>query len=181
MTRMRTATLLVSIALSAVVLLSACGNTLDDSTALVLVPQDARFGDTLQLEGAANVDNYLVRSNWSAEFDSAIDRSLAVESYQVNDATAWDGSDFADDDETAAALTNVLSDSSDGATNCETIATSPGVDQCTYAVGGQDFAILTRSFDTTTMLVLGNNQASIDFISGDFTPIAVQTAAADFS
>ena len=155
-----------------------CGSNdalLNDSTAAVLVPADSKFRDSLMVDSAGSANNYLVRSNWSADFDPTIDTALVIESYQINDVTIWTGDRIADDPLTAAAYSAVLADSVELAPGgpCEVAVTEPLVVSCTYpSFENVPFSILVRRFETSygpsVMLVFEGMVASHDFIAGAF-------------
>ena len=172
------------VALAALASCRGSDGNIDNSTAPVLVPVDVRFLETLQVDSAGAPDNYVVRSNWSAEFDPDIDRDLAIESYQINDPTAWTGDVVADDTASRAAFGSVVADSAslEPSGPCELVIPEPAVAACTYqALDSTPFTILVRRFQTpagqSVMVVLEALTASRDFITGDFDEVAPRVAA----
>ena len=157
-----------------VVLLVATGcadgrRDFEASTAPVLVPADERFLSQWFFTIDDGPDNYTARAHWDPSFNPDIDRTLTVESYQVNQLDSWTGEVPAETDLGARAFVNAITDAGTDPETCEQISADPAVHLCEYDEGRVDpLLIQVRSFGTTTMLVFGDSPGARDYIAGEF-------------
>ena len=100
-------------ALTVLLVATACADgrrDFDASSAAVLVPVDDRFLDQWFFSVDDGPNNYTARAHWDPSFNPDIDRSLTVESYQINQLDSWTGEGPAETDLGAQAFVNAITD-----------------------------------------------------------------------
>lgn len=158
------------------------------STADVLVPTDERFLDSWSFTVDDSADNYTFRSNWSPSFDPDIDPDLLVVGYQVNDPATWSGgSETGTAEADRAAIVAAVDDSASPGPDGPCTLLDPSIDlvACSYDTGGPDgpLALTVRRFPETgsVVIVVTDNAAAVDYLSGQFTVEPIDDAIAAFT
>jgi len=148
------------------------------STASVLVPTDERFLSQWFFTVDDGPNNYTARAHWDPSFNPDIDRSLTVESYQINELDSWTGEGPAETDLGAQAFVNAITDARTDQPACEQVSVEPVIHECEYDEGRvEPIRLQVRSFDEATMLVFGDSPAALDYIAGEFRTLDPLAAA----
>ena len=160
----------------------AVSDLVDESTVDLLVPVDERFAATWQFTVNESPDNYSIRSNWSPEFDPAIDPDLLVTGYQVNDPATFSGRADAEDPSLVEALDAVIVDhrSPDTGGPCHTMEADVEVVSCSYDGNVGAIPLLVRTVRNgsgeTLVIVFDGTPGARQFITGEFRPVPVDSA-----
>ena len=167
---------------------AACGSDggdLSSSTVGVLVPVDPAFETTLSVDTAGGPDNYVIRSNWSPDYDPAVDPDLVIESHQVGDLETWTAASLVEGHEPSrlaflAMTTDARSPGPDSP--CTTIDADAAIVACRYDVGRADLlaATVRTSHPDVLQIVLGDQPQALDYLQGAFTTITPAEAEATY-
>jgi len=168
----------VSLALLAI--LASCTPSLNNSTAVLLVPSDETYASQFQFELIDGDNNYQFFVHWSPEFDPDVDPSLTLVGYQISDLDSWTGEADAEDELTASALVThaqrALGDSNDIGPDCSSLSSLQGALVCLYEVGQPErLTVMSRTFATSTgpaaLIVPGPVDPNRDYLAGDFDEV----------